>query len=83
MYCAYYQAHVKKETGWFVVGILKSFEHMMFDRTIDVEHSIFEFFVSPSAEQSFLQIMDHFEQQGYISDLKKLPNRLADSSEEL
>lgn len=83
MYCSYYQAHVKKETGWFVVGILKSFEHMMFDRTVNVENSIFEFFVSPAAEQYFLQVMTYLEQEGYISDLKKLPNRLMNSLEQL
>ena len=76
MYCSYYQAHVIPQTGWFVVAVLKSYEHVAFDRTIDVERSIFEFFVAPAAEATFLQVMDFMQRHGYVSDLKKLPNRL-------
>jgi hypothetical protein len=77
MYSSYYQAHVVPVTGWFVVAALKSYEHMLFDRTLDVEKSIFEFFVAPHAEATFLHVMDYMQRQGYVVDLKKLPNRLA------
>jgi hypothetical protein len=49
---------------------------MAFDRTLDKEHSIFEFFVPESQESLFLTIMSRFEKEGVIKDLKKLPNRL-------
>lgn len=76
MYSLYYQAHVDPAMCWFVTSALKSYEHLAFDRTIDVPNSIFEFFVAPSVEPWFLEIMTYMSEQGYVSDLKKLPNRL-------
>ena len=76
-HCLYYQARVKREYCWFLVGILKSFEHMAFDRTIDKEKSIFEFFVPPLMKDYFEELMDFFSKEGVISDLQALPNRLA------
>ena len=76
VYCSYYQAHVIPETGWFVVAALKSYEHLAFDRTVDVDRSIFEFFVTPDAEHTFLQVMHYLHERGYIDNLVKLPNRL-------
>lgn len=83
MYSVYYQAHVDRSSCWFVVAVFKSFEHMLFDRTIDVEKSTFEFFVAPAAEKIFLQVMDYMQKEGHVSDLQKLPNRLADLAEKL
>ena len=78
LYCSYYQAHVKRELCWFVTAALRSYEHIAFDRTLDTVSSLFEFFVAPVTESYFLEIMAHFEKEGLISDLKKLPNRLKD-----
>jgi len=77
MYCSYYQAQVNRPTSWFVVAVLKSFEHMVFYRTLDVATSTFEFFVPKDTEDYFLQIIDYLQKQGYITELKKLANRLA------
>lgn len=76
-YCSYYQAHVPREHCWFLTATLRSYEHIAFDRTLDKEQSIFEFFVPETMEPLFLQVMDRFEKEGNIRDLKKLPNRLA------
>lgn len=76
LYCFYYQAHVQRELCWFVTAALRSYEHISFDRTIDVENSIFEFFVAPSTEPCFLEIMAYFQEQGLVSGLVKKPNRL-------
>jgi hypothetical protein len=73
--CSYYQAYVVSRKCWFFVGILRSFEHLCFDRTLDVEKSIFEFFVPPGLEQPFEELMDYFQHNAIIKDLKKLPNR--------
>ncbi len=81
MYSSYYQAHVAEKDCWFLVAILRSFEHLAFDRTVDKERSIFEFFVPEGNEASFLELMDYFEGQGIVSDLQKLPNRLAREDE--
>ncbi|PKN03514.1 hypothetical protein CVU75_01860 [Candidatus Dependentiae bacterium HGW-Dependentiae-1] len=78
--CEYYQARVQKEDVWFLVAVLRSFEHMAFDRTIDKEQSIFEFFVPPVLEETFLAIMQYFIKHSIVHDLQKLPNRMADSA---
>ena len=83
LYCSYYQAHVKRSECWFVTAVLKSFEHMSFDRTIDVERSIFEFFVPSDMEQKFLDLMADFTRRGLVSNLQKLPNRLEQGAQEL
>jgi len=83
MYSSYYQAYVKPAMCWFVTSALKSYEHLAFDRTIDVPNSIFEFFVAPSVEPCFLEIMAYMEEQGYVSGLQKLPNRLMEEDSSL
>ena len=69
-YCLYFQAHVKKSECWYLTSVLRSIEHLVFDRTIDTEHSIFEFFVPPAMEDDFLRIIAHFEREDVVSDLK-------------
>lgn len=76
LYCSYYQAYVQRELCWFVTASLRSYEHVAFDRTLDPATSLFEFFVPVTTEKYFLEVMDYFQSQGLVSDLKKLPNRL-------
>lgn len=80
-YCCYYQAHVPQKTCWLFVAMLRSSEHIAFDRTLNVEGSCFEFFVPPVMEAPFLQIMAWLESQGLVSGLAKLPNRLAEQAQ--
>lgn len=80
-YCQYYQAHVKRSECWFFVGVMRSLEHMSFDRTLDLPTSLFEFFVPETMEEQFLSIMDFFKKQSIVTSLKKLPNRLLDPAE--
>lgn len=82
LYCSYYQAHVERELCWFVTASLRSYEHVAFDRTLDPETSLFEFFVPTSTEKYFLEVMTYFESQGLVSGLQKLPNRLKNISVE-
>jgi hypothetical protein len=79
--CQYYQAHVDKKMTWFVVATLKSQENIQFDRTIDAEKSIFEFFVPAEVESQFLIVIHKLIETGYVSNLQKMENRL--SKEEL
>lgn len=74
--CQYYQAHVNKKMTWFVVATLKSQENIQFDRTIDAEKSIFEFFIPEGVEPQFLIIMQKLLATGYVSELQKIENRL-------
>lgn len=76
-YCLYYQAKVDRAKSWFFVAALRSFEHVAFDRTLDVDESIFEFFVPSDTQRYFLELMTYMEQEHIISDLVQLPNRLA------
>lgn len=80
---SYYQAQVDPAHGWFFVGALRSFEHLAFDRTLDVSTSTFEFFVPQDNEVFFLDLMNYFIRENIISDLKKLPNRLINDDEEV
>lgn len=75
-YCAYYQAQVERSRSLFLVALLRSYEHVSFDRTFDVPNSIFEFYVPEDQEGYFLSVMRAFEQEGIIKSLNKLPNRL-------
>lgn len=81
-YCPYYTANVDRHQSNYFVAIIKAFDNMVFDRTIDVDQSLFEFFVAPAYEQQFLDVMSLFEKQGLVANLRKLPNRL-ESPEEL
>lgn len=81
LYCFYYQAHVERELCWYVTAALRSYEHVSFDRTLDPATSLFEFFVPAATETVFLTLMDHFQAEGLVRNLTKLPNRLADLTE--
>ena len=83
LYCSYYQAHVQRELSLYVVAALRSYEHVAFDRTLDPATSLFEFFVPLSTEKYFLTLMDYLQVEGLIYDLKKVPNRLENSTEQV
>lgn len=75
-YCSYYQAKLDRPKSWFLVAVLRSFEHLAFDRTLNKEESLFEFFVPPTNEKYFLELMDYMKAQGVVVELNHLPNRL-------
>lgn len=80
-YSVYYQAHIAEKECWFLVAILRSFEHLAFDRTINKEASIFEFFVPADNERIFLEVMEFLREKGVVRELRKLPNRLLNPEE--
>lgn len=82
-YCSYYQAQVSRELVWFMVATLRSFEHVVFDRTLSKSDSVFEFFVPEAQEQIFSELMAYYQQQGIVQQCEKLPNRLLDPLEQL
>ncbi len=77
-FCSYYQAHVIREQAWFFVAVVRSYEHMMFDRTFDPQTSIFEFFVPVDMEDRFLAVMAVLIDQGVVEGLCAYQNRLSD-----
>lgn len=80
-YCPYYVANVDRHMSYYFVAIMKSFDNMVFDRTIDVETSLFEFFVAPAFEEQFLDLMAYFKEQGLVANLEKRENRLQNPAE--
>lgn len=76
MVCLYYCAQLKKEHVWLITATLKSFEHLAFDRTIDKQQSIFEFFVPELNKSTFVAIMNRFQDLGYITWWEERENRL-------
>ena len=80
LYSSYYQANVQRELCWFVTATLRSYEHLAFDRTLDQATSLFEFFVPSSTEKYFLEIMSYYQEEGLVTNLVKLSNRLETST---
>jgi hypothetical protein len=79
----YYQATIERSWCWFVVASLKVYDHVCFDRTINAEESIFEFFVPPDMEPIFLSVMHYFEGKCLVTHLRKLPNRITQLGEQV
>ena len=76
MFCKYYQARLDRSKTWFVTGCIRSEHGWVFDRALDSQNNIFEFFVSPSFEEEFLSLMEHFKKEGVVFEFVKLENRL-------
>lgn len=76
-FCSYYQAHIDIPKTWFFVAMLRSHEHVAFDRTIDTKSGLFEFFVPEDTEHLFHEFIAYFQKEGIVSNLVKLENRLA------
>jgi len=78
-YCAYYQAQINKKETWYFTATLKSFEHVAFDRTLNKEMGLFEFFVPEDQENIFIELIEYFVKQNIVHNVRKLSNRLQNS----
>lgn len=77
-FCTYFQARIQKEQTWLFVALLRSNEHISFDRTINLDEGRFEFFVPTDNVGRFLALMEQFTSLGLVSEVVCLPNRLAE-----
>lgn len=75
MYCSYYHVRFVKKFIWFVVGVLRAEDNVVFERALDSDPEIFEFFVPPGREPEFLSLMDCLSKKGYVLSLEARPNR--------
>lgn len=75
-YSLYYQARVQKELCWMVTATIRFMDHVAFDRTVDKEQSIFEFYVAPDLEAEFLSVANRLIKHKVFLTLEKLPNRM-------
>ncbi|KKQ48326.1 MAG: hypothetical protein US69_C0027G0015 [candidate division TM6 bacterium GW2011_GWF2_38_10] len=76
MQCQYYQAIVDVPHTWFVCGILRNEDNLVFERTLETDPRILEFFVTAEQEAEFLDLMHYFISCGYLESLQKMENRL-------
>lgn len=74
----YFQAHVERSKAHMVSSVFQFVENVAFYRTVDVENSIFEFFVSPDLVDVFLHVIQSLEKIGAVHWCKEMPNRLAE-----
>jgi hypothetical protein len=74
----YFQAHVERSKCHVVSSTFQFVEHVAFYRTVDVENSVFEFFVSPDMPDIFLDVVRALQKIGVIHWCKEMPNRLVD-----
>lgn len=77
MLCEYYQAIVDVPNTWFVFGVIRSEDNLAFERTIEGNPSLLEFFVTKGQEAEFLDLMNYLINLGYILSIEKKPNRLS------
>lgn len=75
-FCEYYLIKVDKSRSWMLSAVFKSFEHLSFDRTIDKENALFEFFVPQGNEVIFLEVIKYFKSIGLVLEYHKEENRL-------
>ena len=74
---AYYRAHIPQEKVWFFVATIRSYDHLVFDRTVDIEHSIFELFVAPESVAEFERLMVWYTTHEVVYQLQRLDPMLA------
>lgn len=79
----YYQAIVPPERCWFFTAVIRSQEHLCFDRSADKTKSIVEFFVPAGNQKEFESLIATLAAKGLVHSLILLPNRFADSNRPL
>ena len=75
-YCLYYVAKTDRARGWLLSSTVRGTEHVCFDRCIDKQNAIFEFFVPEKMEQHFLQLMEYLKKEKVVFSLEQKENRL-------
>jgi len=76
MYCQYYQANVNIPYTWFIGGLIRNEDNLVFERTLDNNSGTIEFFIPEGLEKEFCDLMDCLIARGYVYNYQKLPNRL-------
>jgi hypothetical protein len=75
-HCLYYVAKTDRARGWFLSSTVRGTEHLCFDRCLDKENAIFEFFVPEKMEPTFLKLMEYLKKEAVVFSLEKKENRL-------
>ena len=73
--CLYFVGKVERSKVWVLVSAMRATEHVCFDRTLDVQNSIFEFFVPEAMLPIFLQVTDYLKKEHVLLSLEQALNR--------
>lgn len=76
MYCQYYLAQVNVPYTWFITGVFRNENNIVFERAMENDSSQMEFFVAPDYEDKFLSIIEYLQKNGYVLSFDKKENRL-------
>lgn len=76
MYCLYFQAKVNIPYTWFIGGVFRNEDNLVFERTLEGSPDTLEFFVPEGLEEEFLHIMDFLISERYVFSYEKMPNRM-------
>jgi hypothetical protein len=76
MFSLYYQATIIPNKIWLITSLLRNEDGWAFDRALEGNPSILEFFVSPSYEEEFSSFMNYCLEEGLITSFSKMDNRL-------
>lgn len=74
MYCAYYEAEIVRTRGWFISGIFRNEDNLVFSRALTCD--LLEFFVPTGREKEFVDIMNVLVNEGSILRYAKKNNRI-------
>lgn len=72
----YFHAKIERSKCYLVSATFQFVEHVAFYRTVDVENSIFEFFVSPDLTDVFLDVIQALQEISVVEWCEPMPNRL-------
>lgn len=75
LFCQYYQARVRKEMAWFVVGGFRNEGNIAFVRAVDGHNDLLEFFVPDDCVDEFLHVVSYMQEHGYFFTFEQMPNR--------
>ena len=76
LFCRVFQVLVPVKTTWCFVALLRSYEHLCFDRTKDVSIGLFELFVPQDLVKDFLEVMNYLHTIGIADKVYEVENRL-------
>ena len=80
MFCEYYQAVVDVPSTWFVGGVLRNEDNLVFERTMDGNSAVIELFVTKDQEGELLDLLAYLVKLGYVLSFEKKENRLETES---
>ena len=67
--------HVPAKTTWFVTGVFRNEDNIVFERTLDGQNELLEFLVPHNYFDHFIYLADYLVSRGYANWYKEEENR--------